>query len=627
MALTLKDRVLETCTSPGTGAVTLLGAVTGYQAFSTVGNGNTCYYTIADQSGANWECGIGTYATSGNTLTRTTILSSSNAGSTVNFATGTQNVFLTYPSEKAVYLDASGNVQPSLGTATFSSITDSGLTSGRVTYATTGGLLTDSANMTFDGTNFATSNSMRVTGSTTSYASGAGAEITYISGSTKGGIQVYDRTASAYRDVFLDGANNLFQINGSEKMRLTSTGLGIGTSSPAAALEISRTSANPTFNLTAVSNGSPVINMTPAGSGIGAIQVAGAFPLTFYTNSSEQMRIDSSGNVGIGTSSPSFPLQVQRSGDSRVAIVSTSGSNTAVTQYSTNNGSTYWYNFYNGSSFIFQDNGNERMRIDSSGNLGVGTTSPAALLDVWGSGKSILVGGTASNNIPAQLSTALYLSGAYDASNKRSYRMYVDGNGALNFDTTGSYAYANLPSSGTYANKMTLDTSGNLLVGQTSSGLQNSLSYALQTDGNFRISHTSGTASGSSYASFGYGAGTAIGSITQNGSTGVLYNLTSDYRLKNNPTALTGASEFIMALQPKTWDWWDGSGKGVGFIAHEFMEVAKYSGNGTKDEVDAEGKPKYQSIQPSSSEVMANLVALVQEQQVIIEQLKAKVGI
>ena len=173
MALVLKDRVLETCTSPGTGAVTLLGAVTGYQAFSTVGNGNTCYYTIADQSGANWEVGIGTYATSGNTLTRTTILSSSNAGSTVNFATGTQNVFVTYPSEKAVYLDASGNVQPSLGTATFSSITDSGLTSGRVTYATTGGLLTDSANMTFNGTTLTLANDASISGLTVGKGGGA----------------------------------------------------------------------------------------------------------------------------------------------------------------------------------------------------------------------------------------------------------------------------------------------------------------------------------------------------------------------------------------------------------------------------------------------------------------------
>ena len=111
MALILKDRVLETCSSPGTGAVTLLGATVGYQTFSAaIGNGNTCYYTISDQNGVNWEVGLGTYATSGNTLTRTTVLSSSNSGSTVNFNTGTQNVFVTYPSEQAVYQDANGYI-------------------------------------------------------------------------------------------------------------------------------------------------------------------------------------------------------------------------------------------------------------------------------------------------------------------------------------------------------------------------------------------------------------------------------------------------------------------------------------------------------------------------------------
>ena len=93
MALVLADRVLETCTSPGTGSVSLLGATTGYQAFSAaIGNGNTCYYTIADQAGPNWEVGIGTYASSGNTLARTTVLASSNSGSLTNFNAGTQNV-------------------------------------------------------------------------------------------------------------------------------------------------------------------------------------------------------------------------------------------------------------------------------------------------------------------------------------------------------------------------------------------------------------------------------------------------------------------------------------------------------------------------------------------------------
>lgn len=115
MALVLNDRVLETCTSPGTGAVTLLGAATGFQTFATgVGNGNTCYYCIADQGGANWEVGIGTFSVTPDTLTRTTPLAGSST-TPVNFSSGTQSVFVTYPAEKKVILDASGNVS-ALGT-------------------------------------------------------------------------------------------------------------------------------------------------------------------------------------------------------------------------------------------------------------------------------------------------------------------------------------------------------------------------------------------------------------------------------------------------------------------------------------------------------------------------------
>jgi hypothetical protein len=115
MPLVLADRVQETASAPGTGSVTLLGAVTGFQTFAVIGNGNTTYYTIADQGGSNWEVGIGTYSTTGPTLARTTILSSSNGGLIVNFSSGTQSVFVTYPSEKSVNLDASDNVSP-LGT-------------------------------------------------------------------------------------------------------------------------------------------------------------------------------------------------------------------------------------------------------------------------------------------------------------------------------------------------------------------------------------------------------------------------------------------------------------------------------------------------------------------------------
>ena len=103
MPLIQADRVKETTTSTSTGPVALAGAVTGFQTFSAaIGNGNTCYYTIAGQTGSEWEVGIGTYSTSGNQLSRDTVLASSNAGSLVNFSAGTKDVFVTYPASMAM---------------------------------------------------------------------------------------------------------------------------------------------------------------------------------------------------------------------------------------------------------------------------------------------------------------------------------------------------------------------------------------------------------------------------------------------------------------------------------------------------------------------------------------------
>lgn len=113
MALILADRVQQTGTANTTVSFTLSGSVTGFQSFAAIGDGNTTFYSATDVTG-NWESGLGTYATSGPTLTRTTVYASSNSGSAVTFS-GSVNVFVTYPSSRSVNLDASGNVSP-LGT-------------------------------------------------------------------------------------------------------------------------------------------------------------------------------------------------------------------------------------------------------------------------------------------------------------------------------------------------------------------------------------------------------------------------------------------------------------------------------------------------------------------------------
>ena len=104
MALVVKDRVRETTTTTGTGTITLGGAATGFQSFSVIGDSNTTFYTIQLSNTNEWEVGVGTYTSSGTTLSRDTILESSNSGSAVNFSAGTKDVFVTYPAEKAIYL-------------------------------------------------------------------------------------------------------------------------------------------------------------------------------------------------------------------------------------------------------------------------------------------------------------------------------------------------------------------------------------------------------------------------------------------------------------------------------------------------------------------------------------------
>ena len=120
MALVLADRIKETTTTTGSGTYTLAGAVAGFEPFTTIGNGNTTYYACT--LGSDFEVGIGTYTASGTTLARTTILQSTNNDNAVDWGVGEKTIFCTQPAEKAVFLDASGNVSISRDTDAFAEI-------------------------------------------------------------------------------------------------------------------------------------------------------------------------------------------------------------------------------------------------------------------------------------------------------------------------------------------------------------------------------------------------------------------------------------------------------------------------------------------------------------------------
>ena len=223
MALVVYDRVQETTTTSGTGSVTLLGAVSGFQSFAVVGNGNTTYYTITD--GAAWEVGIGTYSTSGPTLARTTILSNSNGNTTpITLSGGLAQVFITYTAEKSVNLDASDNVTP-LGT--ISSGTWQGTTVG-VSYGGTGVTSSSGANSVVlrdANQNTSLNNIFRNTTSTVSAAgttvlTAASSFTQVLTGTTTQTYQLPDATTLA------NGASFQFNNNSTGALSIVNNGSG-----------------------------------------------------------------------------------------------------------------------------------------------------------------------------------------------------------------------------------------------------------------------------------------------------------------------------------------------------------------------------------------------------------------
>lgn len=215
MAFVLADRVRETTTTAGTGAVSLAGAVSGFQAFSAaIGNANNTYYTIADPTTGAWEVGIGTYTSSGNTLSRDTVLSSSNSGSLVNFASNSKDVFVTQPASRAVFVQNAGTGLQT-GTTAF--------TANRVIYSDATSTTATSANLTFNGTTLS-ANALSLTTALTVPNGGTG-----ITSGTSGGVPYFSATTTIASSSVL-AANALMVGGGASSAPSTiTTGTGVVT--------------------------------------------------------------------------------------------------------------------------------------------------------------------------------------------------------------------------------------------------------------------------------------------------------------------------------------------------------------------------------------------------------------
>ena len=363
--------------------------------------------------------------------------------------------------------------------------------------------------------------------------------------------------------------------------------------------------------LSAGTSSGTALNLTGDTSGI--LQLAS-------NNGTVGLTMDTSQNIGIGTSSPSTysnqKLVVYNNGiaaasgsgltSGKFEVFSNGQTNNQITLsqgFATTDNIGYLYNRAN-AAFVFGTNNTEAMRIDSSGNVGIGISSPAVKLDVGGNGQF-----TASSS---QISFI-------DSSNS-NYKWSIQGtSSAVRFyDNTAS------------AERMRIDSSGNLLVNTTSAiqgGKISLLNGPICTlNGGAGFSANLSTSTGDQFyfrTGSSFSGGTLAGYITCATSSTTAYVTTSDYRLKKNVAPMTGALEKVTQLKPVTYTWISDGVDSQGFIAHELQAVVPECVIGKKDQVNEDGSIKPQGI--DTSFLVATLTAAIQEQQTIITDLKARI--
>jgi len=439
-------------------------------------------------------------------------------------------------------------------------------------------------------------------------------------------------------------------------------------------------SVNGSANITAPLLPAAGTALLPAFSTSGDTNTGMWFPaadtIAFSEGGVESMRIDSSGNVGIGTSSPTLPLNIgtstlpagvtiagqmissdvaaltpllslrrsAASGNPIFAQFTSSGTAASPTAVAINRslGRNDWWgfdgtNYINAAAIVISSDGAvstgvvpgrivfatsatntpvERMRIDSAGNVGIGTVTPSSGLTVAApigtpSGNGVFLG-TDSTYSAMQLngSAGGFIDFSTSGTDFKGRIIYTHSENSMAFNTNA-------------AERMRITSDGKLYLGTTSPfyGTKAAIHWDSSGVQGLLFQSTSTTFTGNPLI-FLNNANGISGAVAQTQTT-VAYNTSSDYRLKENITPMTGALSKVAALKPCTYTWKANGAAGQGFIAHELQEVIPDCVTGVKDAVDEKGNIRPQGV--DTSFLVATLVAAIQEQQTLIAQLQADV--